>query len=157
MTGLRDAYDFYRQKGGTLPYNQWKELCEEFNNMVIDALLDGERVEMGSGLSYLQIIRDKNEFKKPSVDWKASYKLRQELLDEGKELFDSKTGKGEKWLVYFTNEYYFRYYWNKKYASCRNSRVYQFIPARGNTGAKTKLVKLLTTDELSHMRFADAK
>lgn len=153
---LKDAYEDYKDDG-SLSYSQFREICHRFNLLAVDALLEGDRIELGHQLGYLQIIRIERSFKRPKVNWAKSRKLKQQLLKEGKELYDHETGQGHKWLVYYTDDYYFRYYWSKKNCKVRNKSVYKFIPTRGKKGAKTKLATLLQQDDTAELNFMDAE
>lgn len=156
MLTLTHAFEYYKEQGGTLSYEQYREIAEEFNKMAVEELLKGHRIRLPARLGYIQIIRIHRSFKRPLVDWKASYDLKAKLEAEGKKLYDKETGKGEKWIVYFTDDYYFRYYWSKKNCKVRNKSVYRFVPTRGKVGAKDKLTALLKSDETAEFNFSDA-
>lgn len=153
---LKDAYEDYKDDG-SLSYSQFREICHRFNLLAVEALLEGKRINLKYRLGYLQIIRIEQSFKNPRINWPESLKLKKQLEEEGKQLYDKETGEGHKWFVYFNNDYYFRYYWSKKHCIVRNKSVYKFIPTRGKRGAKTKLVKLLKEDELAEINFMDSK
>lgn len=154
MLTLTQAYEYYKQKGGELSYRDWRDICESFNEKAVDSMLEGKRIELFGNMGYLQVIRIPRNFNKPRVNWKASYELRDKLLEEGKKLYDDETGEGEKWIVYYTDDWYLRYYWSKKYCRVKGRSVYRFVPTRGKVGAKNKLADLMKDDELAYLKFA---
>jgi hypothetical protein len=75
------------------------------------------------------------------------------LLDQGVKLYDSSTGEGEKYHVYYTDKFYCRYLWTKSKCKVKNKTVYRFDASRGRKGNKEKLIHLLKTDDLAYLRF----
>jgi hypothetical protein len=88
-----------------------------------------------------------------TVDWLETNKYKKELQDEGVELFDSATGKGEKWHIYYTDKYYCKYHWTKHKAKVANKTAYRFDASRGLKGNKEKLTSLLKRDDIAYLRF----
>lgn len=154
-----DVYDFYKEElQGELDWTKFREICDEFNQMVMDEIiLKGGEFNMGSHLSSLSILRIERNYKNKQVDWKASNEYKQELLDEGKELYDPETGEGHKWLIYYTDKWYCRFYWKKSKCKVPNQSVYKFKPTGGKKGNKTKLKQVLKSDDLAYTRFAKAE
>ena len=154
-TTLRHAFTFYQNKGGQLSYSQFRDVCHLFNKKAVTELLKGNRIFMKNRLGYLQVVRIPRSYHKPRVNWGESKKYREELLAEGKKLYNKKTGEGQKWLIYYTDEFFVRYYWSKKNASIKNKTLYRFDPSRGAIGAKTQLNQLLESDELAYLNFTE--
>jgi hypothetical protein len=154
--GIKDIYEEYVE-GNEEPvdYELFKNIIYSFNEGVVDLLVEGYEVNLGYQLAALSIVRVKRDPRTQRVDWAASMKLKNELLESGEEIFDSKTGEGEKWLVYYTDDKYFRWRWNKEQCRIKNKYVYRFDAARGNNGKspKEKLTDLLKNDDLAYLRF----
>ena len=131
----------------------FKQICEEFNMLVIESILEGKEFSMGNNLSTISIRRIERNPSKPTIDWWESNKYKQELLAEGTELFDAETEKGKKWFIYYTDPWYCKYHWQKSKCKISNKSAYRFTPTRGIKGNKEKLTKLLKTDELAYLRF----
>lgn len=149
-----DIYKHYKKEGGDLEYSVWASICQEYNQRAMEEIvLQGEELNMGNHLSTLSIGRIRANPKNPAVDWKSSFEVRDELRAEGKKLYDKETGEGHKWLVFFTDPYYCRFYWRKENCTIPNKTVYQFRATRGKMGNKTKLKDLLNTDDLAYLRF----
>ena len=79
------------------------EICNDFNVMIFDYLLEGKEFNMGYNLSTLSIVRIERDPNFPKIDWGESNKYKQELLDEGERLYNHETGKGVKWYRRATN------------------------------------------------------
>jgi len=110
----KQLYQHYIELGGDLSYEMYREIICSFNMTVMDQILDGRELDMGKGLSRLSIMRIERDFKRPTIDWGNSNKLKEELLTEGEELFSKNNPNGVKWFVYFTDDWYLRFYWEKK-------------------------------------------
>tara|TARA_R100001594_G_scaffold149362_1_gene206950 strand:+ start:1933 stop:2424 length:492 start_codon:yes stop_codon:yes gene_type:complete len=131
----------------------FKNICSDFNMMIIDYILDGGKFNMGNSLSYISILRIDRNNSKPAINWGESNKYKNQLKEKGIKLYNHTTGEGQKWYIYYTDSEYCRYYWNK--ASCKipNKSVYKFIPTRGLKGNKEKLTALLKKDDLAYLKF----
>ena len=103
MRTIKDIHrDYLKHVDDPIETRLFKQLCEEFNMQVIELILDGKEFSMGSNLSTLSIRRIERNPSKPTIDWWESNKYKQELLLEGKKLYNNETGEGEKWFIYYT-------------------------------------------------------
>jgi hypothetical protein len=154
MITIKDIHkDYVKHVEDPIETRLFKQICEEFNMLIVDGILDGGEFSMGSNLSTLSIRRIERNPSKPTIDWWESNKYKQELLAEGKELFDVSTGQGEKWFIYYTDPWYCKYHWQKSRCKISNKSAYRFTPTRGIKGNKEKLTKLLRDDDLAYLRF----
>lgn len=153
-----DIYEYYDEElDGELDWKTFRRLCEDFNQAVMeDIILAGGRFNQGSYLSTISILRIERNYKNKQIDWKASYELKEELIEEGEKPYDPETGEGENWLVYHTDRWYCRFYWRKATCTVPNKSVYSFRPTGGDKGNKTKLKELLHNDDLAQTRFEKA-
>jgi hypothetical protein len=155
---LKDIYRYYVADGGTLDRTTYKNICQDFNIHIMNAIIyDAEIFDMGYDLSTISILRIKRNYKNPAVDWKASKEYRKELVEEGKELYDSEKGKGVKWLIYHDSDWYVRFYWKKKYARVKNKTAYSFVATRGTKGNKTKLKNHLAESDINYIKYEKAR
>ena len=129
------------------------EICNDFNVMIFDYLLEGKEFNMGYNLSTLSIVRIERDPNFPKIDWGESNKYKQELLDERERLYNHETGKGVKWYIYYTDGYYCKYYWRKGKCKVKNKSVYRFDATKGIKGNKNKLINLLKEDDLAYLKF----
>ena len=154
---LVDIYLWYKAHGGTLQKPLFKNLCQDFNIHIMNHIIyEYGSFDMGNNLSTLSILRIKRNHNKPQVDWKASNEYKQELLDEGKKLFDPETGEGEEWLIYHTDPWYCRFYWKKYHAKFKNKLAYRFRATRGPKGNKRKLKDFLNANSLNYVGYEKA-
>jgi hypothetical protein len=151
---LSDIYLDYLKTGGTVGKSTFKNVVSDFNIHSMNEIIFNARVlNMKCGLSSINIMQLKRNFNNPVVDWYESNKYKQELINAGKELYDEEAGKGEKWLVYFTDDKYCRFYWAKKFVKLKNKMVYRFEPTRGLKGNKEKLIQHLKENELNILKY----
>lgn len=149
----RHIYDHYRKRGGQLPYSLFLKAISRFNELAVGEMLRGRDFPLGSRLSRLTIVRIKRRFShRLAVDWPSSYRLRSEIIARGGTPRKGDNG-GEDWLVYHTDDWYCRFFWDKRKSRVKNTMYYRFDPTRGAAGNKSRLVHLLTHDELAHLRF----
>lgn len=150
-----DIYDFYSENlSGSLDKKTFHDLCKEFNQAVMDEIIyEGKQFNQGYHLSTLSVVRVERDWSNKQVDWNASKKYRQELIDAGKEIYDAKTGEGEKWLIYHTEKFYCRFLWKKSKCAVTNKSVYQFKPSGGIVGNKTKLKEHIKENELAYTKY----
>ena len=154
MRTIKDIHkDYLKHVEDPIETRLFKQLCEEFNMQVIDIILDGKEFNMGSNMSSLSVMRIERNPSKPTIDWWESNKYKQELLSQGKELYNAETEKGEKWFIYYTDPWYCKYHWKKSKCKISNKSAYRFTPTRGIKGNKEKLTKLLKDNEIAYLRF----
>ena len=135
-----DMYQAFRKKypGSDINYRLFRYILSSYNKGIVSYVLSGSVFYLGANLGRIRIKRVKRNFSKPTVDWGATKKL---------------AAEGIKKLVYFVDEYYYRFAWEKKYCNVTNKTAYSFRPAGGKNGPKKQLVKLLAEDDLAHLNF----
>jgi len=156
VSGIRRIYNTYlTTTEEPVEYDLFKDILLRFNSEILEHLLQGGVLQMKNKLSTLSIWRRKRDPSITMVDWGTSNKIKKEILAEGNELYNEETGKGEKWIVYFTDERYFRFRWFKDKCMVKNKSVYRFDPARGVLGKspKERLTALVKNDDLAYLRF----
>ena len=111
---LKDIYNSYQNECKNAVEKQvYVDVVQEFNIMIVEYLLEGKEFNMGNNLSTLSIVRRDRDPRSPRLDWGESNKYKKELLEEGKDLYNSDTNTGIKWHIYHTDEFYCKYYWRK--------------------------------------------
>lgn len=155
MQTITDVYKSYQAKtNNPIGKALFKEICETFNiSMIENILLEGKSFNMKHNLSNISIRRIERNPASPTVDWWESNKYKQELLAEGTQLYDSESGEGKKWFIYYTDPWYCKYHWEKSKCKVPNKTAYRFTPTRGIKGNKEKLTALLKQDDLAYLRF----
>ena len=124
-----------------LTYKEYRAIITSFNLKMIDKILGGYEFRLPYKLGVLSIKKIERKFDKPVIDWGETRKLR---------------AQGKDQLVYYTDDFYCRWYWRKKACQVKNKIVYFFKPTKdGRTrkGAVDKLSALLKSDELAHHNF----
>lgn len=138
----KDMYRYYRQNnpGTDVTYTQFKYIISRFNKIAAAKILEGETLNLGNRLGKIRIRRVKRNHNKLSVDWMATNRLKADGINK---------------LVYFTDEYWYRWYWEKKACQIPNKSVYKFRPTGGDHGNRKALARLLKGDEFSHLNFKE--
>ena len=145
--------DFTTETQDEISFNTFSDICSEFNLAIVEALLDGYEFNMQSNLGTLSIKRVERDPRNLTVDWLETNKYKKELLEKGVKLYDSATGEGEKWQIYYTDKYYCKYHWSKYKAKIKNKSAYRFDATRGKKGNKEKLIALLKTNDIAYLKF----
>jgi hypothetical protein len=153
MYTIENIYNDYIESYSKIDKSLFKGICAEFNMEIIDYLLEGKKFNMKNNLSSLSVVRNTRDPRSPRVDWGESIKYKKELEEEGTELYDSLTKDGQKWHIYYTDDFYCKYYWNKGKCRIPNKSVYRFTPTRGLKGNKEKLINTLKQDDLAYLKF----
>ena len=123
----------------------------------MERVIEGFVFGMGALLGDLFIAKHNRNYSstsKSAIDWNASFKLKEELEEEGVETYDKKERpNGKKWFVRFDAPFYLRFYWTKKECKVKNMTAYKFKPTRGAVGNTTKLKQRLEGDDLAHLDY----
>ncbi len=136
-----DMYDKFRKdnSGTDVNYTLFKYIISAYNKGIVQHLLTGGTFHLGAGLGRLKISKIKRDFsKRKTINWGETRKHYQQGIEK---------------LVYYTDEYYYRFTWFKKYCNIKNKSAYNFRPAGGVKGPKKQLVELLKKDEFAHLNF----
>jgi|688.fasta_scaffold172303_2 hypothetical protein len=145
--------DYDENTEDKIDYRVFADICSEFNIAIFNELLNGYEFNLQNNLGTVSVRRVERDPRKPQIDWGETTKYKKELLDKGVELYDSRTGEGEKWHIYYTDKFYCKFHWTKSRAKIKNKTAYRFDATRGVKGNKEKLTALLHTDELAYLRF----
>lgn len=151
---VRTIYKSYsKDSDDKVDYRTFADICSDFNIALFDELLLGYEFNMQNNLGTISVRRVDRDPRRLQVNWGETTKYKQELIDNGVELYDSKKGTGEKWHIYYTDKYYCKYHWTKHKAKVKNKTVYRFDATRGVKGNKEKLIALLQNDDMAYLRF----
>ena len=150
----KDIYAVYcKLSKNPASYRVFKDVISKFNEGIVDYIIDGGVFVMWYNLSTISITRRKRDPRTKLINWGDSNKLKQEILDSGKKLFDKETGEGEEWLVYYTNDSYLRWRWYKEKCRIQNKSVYRFDSTRGVNGSRAKLLEAMAKVDLAYLDF----
>lgn len=139
---VKDMYKAFKATypESDIPYALYSYTIEKFNKKIIDKVLEGKVFYFGHNLGSVRIKRVKRNFNKPTINWCETNKLKAQGINKH---------------VYFTDDYWYRWYWDKYRAKIKNKTVYKFEPTKGDSGARKKLIRLLNTDEFAHQNFKE--
>jgi len=132
-------------EAATVDKETFRAIIGEFNLALIDVILEGYEFSIPSRLGRLSIKKSRRRFDHPTVDWPSTKKLERET--------------GKLALIYYTNEWIYRWYWAKHACNIPNKSVYMFHPTvdkRTKKGARNKLHQAVVNDEFAHLRYETA-
>lgn len=151
---MTDSYNWYCDKYKKVDKKIYHEVISVLNNAVIEHLLKGEgnffKIPYHLGTISIhrvdRFIKIKDDKPKFAVDWGKTRKLRKEGV-----IADDK-------LVYFTDNYYVGYFWNRQNCNVPGNRGYSFKSARSNgvqckSSARNRLISLLRTYPEYYLKF----
>ncbi len=141
-----DMYEYFIKlhPTTTITEDRYKKILNACFKYIVAQILDGNVVKLGQRLGELSIKKVRRTFKedkKPPVDWGATKQYEKET--------------GEKKLIYFTDDYWYRFYWKKKACQVPNKTVYSFQPTKGPNGNTKRLVNRLKSDEFSSLLYPE--
>lgn len=147
----RDIYKYYYANGGTLTYKEFKTIIAEKHKRVCNIVIS-IGYEYKLPFTWIRVVRNPRNIKitengtiSGAVDWKASKKLKEEILSRNGILYECKKDAvgniiwdngGEKWLVYRTDDFYYTFQGtasvNSHNSDCKNASKYHFKPTWDN-------------------------
>lgn len=136
-------YNLYKERGGILSYEKFKEIIFSYNKKVTDEIIStGKVLMLRSHLGFLGVAKYKKKFTLNedgnlvgAINWKESNKLKAEIEARGEtpyQAYKDENGKiignngGVKWLCYHMNEYTFGWtYSSSMYLSNSGNTVFK--------------------------------
>jgi hypothetical protein len=151
---MSDSYNYYCKKYKKIDKKVYHNIISIMNNTIIEHLLKGEGnlFKIPYHLGTLSInrvdrfIKVKDDKPKFAVDWGKTRKFRKEgIISQDK-------------LVYFTDNYYVGYFWNRQNCNVPGNRGYSFVSARSNgvqckSSARNRLVEKLNEHSEYYLKF----
>lgn len=148
-----------------MTYDLFSKIITSFNKKAIEAIVQGEVLNLGNRLGFLKI-KKINRYS-PSVDWGASKARRQELVNQGILPRSKDYPQGENWFIYRQSDFYLRWAWTKRFRESgipmlKNCKLYAFYPSNNSSGndtlgAKGLLSKANQENKLLHLRYETVK
>lgn len=138
----KDMFKFYKKNnpGTDSTYTHFKYILSLFNKKASAEILAGATLNLHNRQGKIRIRKVKRNFTNPKIDWGETNKLKKQGIS--------------RW-VYFSDDYWYRWYWEKKTCTIPNKSVYSFRPTGGENGNRKRLVKLLRSDEFAHLNFKE--
>lgn len=119
-----------KAKSVLLEYKIVADILESFNDAMVDEMIKtGYTFMMPFALG--DIFVKKNLVKNPKVDWEASNKKKKAIIERGGVPYKQDVRPdGEKWLIYFDNDYETYYRWRKSNNYVTNKMFFCFTPTQ---------------------------
>jgi hypothetical protein len=127
-------------------YKQFAEVIRECHIELSYNILRGYRFRPTGQLGDFYLVKDIRRGK--TINWGASNKRKQEIIDAGETPLVGKAGteesnNGKEWLMYFEDNDYFKWLWFKDTATkyLKNVKYYVFKPCTRNRRTIAKVIK----------------
>lgn len=134
-----------------MSYKDYISVIHRYNKLIVEAVAKGQKWNLPFNMGSIATTIDSRRFDSKVINWPASNKLKQEIIDSGGTPRERGSTEGENWIVYYTDEFFCRIKWDKKNTkgnSVKNWKIYKFTPA---WGFKRYLSKKLKEDELNEL------
>lgn len=149
-----ELYRHYKDKGGNLSRSLFRQIICSYNEMVMDEIIyNGYDLNLSNNLANLSVSVVKRNYSSKAIDWNSTREYKKELISEGISLYSKDNPEGQKYFVYFINDFYVQFHWEKKNCKIPNKMAYSFDATRGLKGNKTKLKDLLNSDPLAYLKY----
>jgi len=123
-------------------YVTFYNVVREFHKEIAIKIMNGYEFKPGYLLGNFHIVKDLRKGK--TINWGASNKRKQELIDQGITPFNKATApNGVEWFIYYTDNKYYRWRWLKDIRKnfTKRMKYYMFSAAANNRKALGKIVK----------------
>lgn len=139
-----DMFKYYKKIHPTtsVTESRYKKVLYACFKQIVEEMLNGNVVKLGQRLGEMGIKKVKRTYEKPVVNWFETMELRKQ---------------GIKKVVFFTDDYWYRFYWKKKSCQIPNKTVYCFQITKGPNGNRKKLVDRLKSDEFAYLLYPELK
>lgn len=135
-----------------IPREAYFKLQYSFNREIANSIIRGGVYSFGSNLSKLCInFIKRTADSKPIVDWGESIKLKNRLIQQGITPKTKNNPNGVNWLLYYTNDGYCFWKWNKRKCVVHNKKLYKFRAIATNNES-TDYDGKFTVDEILEKR-----
>jgi hypothetical protein len=142
--GAKHMYASYKKANPDtdVTYAYYRAVLESFSKLLAEELLNGAVFNMGQRLGTLRIKKIKRSPNARTIDWNETLKMWEEQ------------GKKEG-FVYWTDDTYYRWAWDKRKALVKNKSAYRFDPTGGKKGLRKKLTDRLRKDPFAGMNYSE--
>lgn len=123
------------QESNNITNLEFYYIIEEYFERVADKVIEGKTFKIPN-VGYIFIEKKPRLKGSRKIDWKKSHQYKKELEEQGIELYNKETDKGEKWWFYIEEDYYLR--WNLKRIGNPLVTKYIFKPTNSNPNYKRK-------------------
>jgi hypothetical protein len=142
--GAKDMYrEFKKANPDTdITYQYYRAVLESFSDVLAEELLNGAVFNMGQRLGTLRVKKIKRNPNSRTIDWNETMKMWEE--------------QGEKdGFIYWTDDTYYRWAWDKRKALVKNKSAYRFDPTGGKKGLKKRLTERLRKDPFASTNYTE--
>jgi hypothetical protein len=140
---LKSIYNICIEQGfiKDIEYKTFANIVKQFHKDISLEVQLGYRFQPNGELGTFNIIRDIRRGR--TIDWGASNKFKQKILDNGGIPFNKETApNGEEWFIYFEDNNYYKWKWFKRKPTfIKNLIYYMFKPSSKNRRTISQVIK----------------
>lgn len=145
----------------------YSDVIRMFSQAIIEEIVKGYVLRLGC-MGQIQVVKKQRKGK--NVNWNASMKFKEQLLEEGRPIlkFDIDDNLnvvdngGEPYLIYFTSEEAYWLIWDRSRQTFFNKEEYPLFPfynllftkGEDDKGSIMRLVRTWQQDKFAHLRYA---
>jgi hypothetical protein len=122
--GISDYYKYYKQKGGSLAYNKYKQVFLMFNEGLYPILADGYAVTLPRKMGTLQVFKHEAKIEWDEEAGKFKTNRRIDYNETIKLWAEDEEAKKNKVLIRFTNKYIYNLKYLRTKANFKNKFIY---------------------------------
>lgn len=131
--------DYTKQNPGTqVTYTLYKYIISQFFKKAVKKILAGFTFYLGNNLGLIRIKKVPRSFENPTINWEETNKLKAQGINKH---------------VFFTDDWWYRWYWDKSKVALKNKSVYKFHATKGETGNTKLLSRTIKNDEFAHTKY----
>lgn len=136
---VKEMYQYFKiaHPEEDISFTLFSEIVYRYNKILLEQLLQGKQILLGSGLGKIKIKRVERRFNKKRIDWYETNKLKKQGINKH---------------VYYTDDHWYRFSWFKGIRLV-NKTVYKFTPTKGCNGNGKRLAAALRNNEFLHQNF----
>lgn len=157
-------YDYNKIVLKKIDKKKFNFIITNANDMIIEYILDGHVFKFGHHAGELYITRIERSPSSSTTtigkpNWKASKKLKDQLIQQGVQIRTKENPNGANWLVPKTDHFDYRIRWRKGKCRIKGKQKFHFFPTKSSTlssGKKTFVTRLyerLENDPFAHIKY----
>lgn len=164
-----EGFEIFKELGGTLSKKDYNKAFAAYNKEAMRQVVEeAKHFPIGGYLGGIQIVRQDRSYRSKamrSINWAASNKLKQDLIDQGITPRSKDNPDGKPWLIRygFEDDQYIIIQWDNitpaRRSSVHHNRVlaYKFIATRGKVGVKTQMKEFIAKNPLGIYAYPHTK
>lgn len=133
----RDFYTRYTDNGGSLKYEEFRKVADRLLKRAVGYIVEGKALPLAHRLGNIYLIRTKNKFRTPVIDWGST---RKEYLERKEKNLPTSGPDADRYFKFFSPDWLIKVWWDRRGVLLAGIWRWQFVPCRGLKRAVSKSV-----------------